>query len=109
EPLWNNSEAKNTINLPENAIVSDLIEHVELKGSMNIEDVGYGGMARNEQGHVIFAFSGGGDVHSILFQELKAIQIGISLCIELGNRRIIVASDSLRAIQILKDIDTSPW
>ncbi|KAF9596486.1 hypothetical protein IFM89_012217 [Coptis chinensis] len=78
-------------------------------GSMNMEDVGYGGMARNEQGHVIFAFSGGGDVHSILFQELKTIQTGISLCIDLGYRRIIVASDSLRAIQIFKDIETSPW
>ncbi|KAF9596114.1 hypothetical protein IFM89_007167 [Coptis chinensis] len=78
-------------------------------GSMNREDVGYGGLARNEHGHVIFAFTGGGNVHSILFQELKAIEVGISLCIAHDFKRAILASDSLQAIQMLREIETTPW
>ncbi|KAF9597032.1 hypothetical protein IFM89_015187, partial [Coptis chinensis] len=57
----------------------------------------------------MFAYTGGGDLLSILFQELKATAIRLSLCIAHDYKRIIVNSDSLRAIHILRDIDTSPW
>ncbi|KAF9607194.1 hypothetical protein IFM89_033401 [Coptis chinensis] len=78
-------------------------------GSMNPEDVGYGGIARNEHGQVIFAYTGGGYVHSILFQELKAIEVGIKLCVSLELKRIIVSLDSLQAVQMLRGIETTPW
>ncbi|KAF9600319.1 hypothetical protein IFM89_006632 [Coptis chinensis] len=71
--------------------------------------VSYGGMARDEHGHVVFAFTRGGNVQSVLFQELKAVEIGISLCITQDYTKVVVASDSLRAIWILKEIEQPPW
>lgn len=54
---------------------------------------GYGGLARDEQGETIFAYTGGSKVRTVLVQEIMVIMEGMKMCVEKGDR-VQVCSDS---------------
>lgn len=45
----------------------------------------------------------------VLQQELTDIKLGLSHCVELNYQRVCVATDSLRAVNILNRNDKAPW
>ncbi|KAF9592330.1 hypothetical protein IFM89_014238 [Coptis chinensis] len=64
---------------------------------------------RGAKGCVLKSFCGSG---SVLFQELKAIVIGLGICLDLNVRDVEVASDSLYAVQVVNRIAARqhrPW
>ncbi|KAF9597881.1 hypothetical protein IFM89_022093 [Coptis chinensis] len=70
---------------------------------------GIGGIIRDSNGEVQLAFTGSGGLRSVLFQELKAILCGLKGSLKIQSSRIQVASDSLRAVNILKGKESPPW
>ncbi|KAF9596832.1 hypothetical protein IFM89_013880 [Coptis chinensis] len=69
---------------------------------------GYGGVIQDGHGTVIEAYSGSGGIQLVIFQELKAIEIGLIRCHELEVQDIEMESDSLWAIQIIKNVVDTP-
>ncbi|PIA60058.1 hypothetical protein AQUCO_00400735v1 [Aquilegia coerulea] len=71
-------------------------------GSLKKTRAGYGGLLRSNEGRVIECFTAQCKCKSVLELELLAIQKGIELSIKEGYAQLEVASDSLKAIQIIK-------
>ncbi|KAF9622077.1 hypothetical protein IFM89_029361 [Coptis chinensis] len=70
-------------------------------GSVTNDNTGFGGMLRDSNGEVKLAYTRSNGSHSVLFQELQGIKYGLIGSLHLSNNKIMVASDSLNAIQIL--------
>ncbi|XP_043700990.1 uncharacterized protein LOC122651604 [Telopea speciosissima] len=70
---------------------------------------GYGAMACDRMGRVIFAIAGGFRDTNIMRMELEAIRCGLRRANSLGCPRIHVQSDSLCAIQMIKGSFHTPW
>ncbi|XP_045831415.1 uncharacterized protein LOC123922770 [Trifolium pratense] len=64
---------------------------------------GYGGLLCNNNGDFILGFYGVATVQSILFAELMAVLHGLQICWENGFRRIICFSDSLQAVNLIRE------
>lgn len=54
-------------------------------------------------------FTGNGDKDCLQHQELSAILAGLHGCEILEERRIILNSDSMRAVNIAKGLEDPPW
>jgi ribonuclease HI len=72
-----------------------------LLGSTNT--AGYGGLLRDNNGVFLLGFYGAATTPSILFAELMAILHGLQICWENGYRRISCFSDSLQAVNLIRD------
>ena len=71
---------------------------------------GGGGILRDTKGDIIFAFAASSYlVHSSLEAEGLALRDGLSICCEMGISTVIVESDSLVLVQIMKGSCPCPW
>ncbi|KAF9624332.1 hypothetical protein IFM89_009615 [Coptis chinensis] len=78
-------------------------------GALTPLGTGHGGLIRDSKGVVIEAFTGSGGMQSVIFQELKAIEIGMIKCRALEVQEVEIKSDYLWAIQIIKRVVDIPW
>ncbi|KAF9623901.1 hypothetical protein IFM89_006247 [Coptis chinensis] len=70
-------------------------------GSVTNDNTGFGGMLLDSNGEVRLAYSGCNGPRSVLYQELHGIKYELIGSLHLSNTKVMVASDSLNAIQIL--------
>ncbi|KAF9619501.1 hypothetical protein IFM89_007249, partial [Coptis chinensis] len=61
------------------------------------------GAARDENGEVLFAYTSSRGARSVMYQELKAIEQGLQKCKDFIVKKLVVVSDSLRAINALNN------
>lgn len=66
------------------------------------------GLTRSSTGHLKFPFRGRYDSESILVLEIKSIEIGLHYCLNLGYKKVWVASDSLGANQVSRNKEVEP-
>ncbi|KAF6151810.1 hypothetical protein GIB67_010384 [Kingdonia uniflora] len=69
----------------------------------------YGGLARQHDGVCLLAYVGRTSPNSIICQEMVAIERGLAFLIELGVRRIRVATHSMLMIHNIKGEVVPPW
>ncbi|KAF5198561.1 hypothetical protein FRX31_011851, partial [Thalictrum thalictroides] len=98
EVLWDNSAARVLFQLPPGTKVVELIDNGK-----------WGGVVRDDNSNVLLAYMGAGKERSVLVQELKAILVGLRGCRILGKTKVLVAADSLLAVQILQNKLKPPW
>ncbi|KAK2371646.1 hypothetical protein QL285_084568 [Trifolium repens] len=72
-----------------------------LLGSTNTS--GYGGQLRNNNGTFLLGFYVAATAPSILFAELMAMLHRLQICWESGYKRISCFSDSLQAVNLIRD------
>ncbi|KAF9613288.1 hypothetical protein IFM89_006787 [Coptis chinensis] len=77
-------------------------------GDVNSRGASSGGIIR-DSGDTIIAYIGTSFNNSFLFQELIAIHHELSICRQLGFLKVLVESDSLRAVHAIKTVEASPW
>ncbi|KAF5204212.1 hypothetical protein FRX31_006200, partial [Thalictrum thalictroides] len=70
---------------------------------------GYGGLIRNEDGYVILAYIGCSKTNSVIIQELNAIYYGLKGAARVGATKLLVASDSMRPVNIINGEEAPPW
>jgi ribonuclease HI len=64
---------------------------------------GYGGLLRNNNGAFLLGFYGAATAPSILLAELMAMLHGLQICWEIGYRQIACFSESLQAVNLIRD------
>lgn len=67
--------------------------------------VGFGGVIRDHNGVFKKGFYGSVGYSNILHAELMALFLGISLCWELGFRKVMCFTDSLNVLKLIEDGD----
>ncbi|XP_058111324.1 uncharacterized protein LOC131254352 [Magnolia sinica] len=67
------------------------------------------GICRSDKGEFLFAFLEGYGVGSNVNAELRAFHDGLSLCLRRGLSRVIVESDSLPVVSVLKGDSIPGW
>ncbi|KAF9599040.1 hypothetical protein IFM89_033385 [Coptis chinensis] len=77
-------------------------------GSVQQTGNGYGGTICNALGNITRAYAGSSSKHSVIFQEIHAIAIGLKQAQDLGIDKLEVNSDSLGAINILNGFEPCP-
>ncbi|KAF9613200.1 hypothetical protein IFM89_006002 [Coptis chinensis] len=80
-----------------------------INGALNGIGNGHCGVIRDFHGQVVMAFSGTGGSETAIFHELKAIDQGLIICLNMSLKGIEVASDFLRAVQSVNKIEKPPW
>ncbi|KAF9595312.1 hypothetical protein IFM89_038464 [Coptis chinensis] len=78
-------------------------------GALSDTRGGGGGAIRDHKGDVLLAFMTAGGMKSIMFQELKAIYMGLQGCLFIYQMRVLVAYDSLMAIKVFQRQEKPPW
>ncbi|KAF9598440.1 hypothetical protein IFM89_027873 [Coptis chinensis] len=73
------------------------------------KSLSYGDVARDENGEVLFAYTGSRGARSVMYQELKAIEQGLHKCKDFLVRKLVVVSDSLKAINALNSKENASW
>ncbi|XP_043718035.1 uncharacterized protein LOC122665983 [Telopea speciosissima] len=82
---------------------------INCDGSVKNNMGGYGTIARDHMGRVRFAVAGGSRTSNVLRMELRAIRCGLEKACSAGYPRVHIRSDSLCAIQMVKNIFHTPW
>jgi len=67
----------------------------------NPDTTRYGGLVRNFEGKMQFAFYGSVGLSNILHAEIHAFMIGIKLCWEAGYKKLVCFSDSLHVVHLV--------
>ncbi|KAF9608326.1 hypothetical protein IFM89_009016 [Coptis chinensis] len=78
-------------------------------GSLSENGCRIGGIVRDSNGKVLLAYTRAGGCRSVLSQELKAILAGLQGCKAIQQLKVEVASDSLRAVKIIRHQEIVPW
>ncbi|GAU43217.1 hypothetical protein TSUD_301040 [Trifolium subterraneum] len=63
---------------------------------------GYGGLLRDNHGDFIWGYYGVAAAQNILYAEIMAIYQGLKLCWENGYRKVLCCSDSLLAVNLIR-------
>ncbi|KAF9592714.1 hypothetical protein IFM89_016946 [Coptis chinensis] len=77
-------------------------------GSVTASSCGYGGVLRNREGAVLGAYTGSSLNRSVTFQELLAVEKGLECALLMNLKKVRVATDSYRAMQIIQGKETIP-
>ncbi|KAF9600613.1 hypothetical protein IFM89_011142 [Coptis chinensis] len=77
-------------------------------GSVQQTGNGYGGTIHNALGNVTRAYAGSSSKHSVIYQEIQAISVGLKYAQDLCIDKLEVNSESLGAINILNGIERCP-
>ncbi|KAF5198041.1 hypothetical protein FRX31_012372, partial [Thalictrum thalictroides] len=75
----------------------------------NRDGAGFGGLIRNNAGNALLAYIGKSNCRSVIMQELYSIMFGMKGAATTGIQKLDVATDSLRAAHIVKNIEAPPW
>ncbi|KAF9608344.1 hypothetical protein IFM89_009279 [Coptis chinensis] len=78
-------------------------------GSLKSVNQGFGGIARDENGAVLFSYSASNSKKFILHQELLTIEDGLDICLKDGVDKVQVNSDSMVAMHIVNGVINAPW
>ncbi|KAF9587689.1 hypothetical protein IFM89_004521 [Coptis chinensis] len=78
-------------------------------GSVTASSCGYGDVLRNREGVVLGAYTGSSLNRSVTFQELLAVEKGLECTLLMNLKKVRVATDSYRAMQIIQCKETIPW
>lgn len=78
-------------------------------GSVELNRYGYGGAIRDDKGRPIMLYFGSEGHDSVIYQELMAILKGVQCCVQMGLHRVEIATDSLRAVQLVREKEAPPW
>ncbi|KAF9624895.1 hypothetical protein IFM89_015517 [Coptis chinensis] len=78
-------------------------------GSVTASSCGYGGVLRNREGAVLGAYTGSSLNRSVTFQELLAVEKGLECALLMNLKKVRVATDSYRAMQIIQAINYRAW
>ncbi|XP_058111811.1 uncharacterized protein LOC131255132 [Magnolia sinica] len=70
---------------------------------------GGGGICRREDGNMIFAFSSGYGQGSNNSAEFFSIYKGLSICVRLGLRQVLVESDSKMVVDLINGVSQGGW
>lgn len=82
---------------------------INTDGSFGENHHGYGGVLRDCIGKPILCFNGREGGGAVLEQELRAAEAGTGIAISQKFQKVLVASDSLQTINILKGSTREPW
>ncbi|KAL5706481.1 hypothetical protein ACHQM5_024641 [Ranunculus cassubicifolius] len=78
-------------------------------GSLSSTFQGYGGLIRDSRGDVKMVYRGSSSMRSILYQEMAGIEQGLKVCAEMQFPKVEVASDSLRAVNVILGKEKVHW
>ncbi|KAL5706829.1 hypothetical protein ACHQM5_024947 [Ranunculus cassubicifolius] len=78
-------------------------------GSVEANRFGYGGAIRDDMGRPVMGYFGSEGMKTVLYQELLAILRGLQCCLQMGLQCIEIASDSQRAVQLIREKEAPPW
>lgn len=91
----------------------DGLEGDEIKlnayGAVIDTEFGFGGILRNNHSAPLICYNGKEGSESILEHELRGIQIGLKVVVNLGFSHIAIASDSSLVVSIIAGSKTDPW
>lgn len=82
---------------------------INTDGSLSEGSGSFGAIIRDSQGDVISAAAGSAPNSSITVLELRGVELGTQLASNQNWQHVIVASDSMAAVQILKKQVEPPW
>ncbi|KAF9619309.1 hypothetical protein IFM89_006496 [Coptis chinensis] len=71
-------------------------------GSVTASSCGYGGVLWNREGAILGAYTGSSLNRSVTFKELLAVEKGLECALLMNLKKVRVATDSYRAMQIIR-------
>ncbi|KAF9606408.1 hypothetical protein IFM89_025097 [Coptis chinensis] len=78
-------------------------------GSVTASSCGYGGVRVNREDTVLGAYIGSSLNRSVTFRELLAVEKGLECALLMNLKKVSVATDSYRVMQIIQGKETIPW